>query len=397
MFDRLERLPDDPILGLIRLFREDDASNKVDLGAGVYQNEAGQTEVLRAVKDAERRLLQSQKTKTYEGLAGNLKFNEAMTRLLFGAEHPALRDRRIATVQTTGGSGGLHVAGGVILRTHREARIWISEPTWPNHRPLLSSVGLQLQPYPYYDADAHAIDFDAMLNTLDAAAAGDVVLLHACCHNPTGADLSNAQWDALVEVLERRRLVPFIDVAYQGFARGVEEDAYGIRLCASTLPELLVVASCSKNFGLYRDRVGAACIVAANAADAATSASHLANVTRRVYSMPPAHGAEVTQIILNDEALRTDWLGELATMRNRINALRGKLATALRQKTGSDRFDFVAGEKGMFSLLGLGPAQIERLRTQYHVYMVGSSRANIAGVRDANLDYLTDAIAAVIT
>ncbi len=396
MFEHLKPLPDDPILGLIRLYREDPSPDKVDLGAGVYQNEAGETPVLRAVKEAERRLWESQSTKTYEGLAGNLAFDEAMTRLLFGDDHPALGDGRIATLQTTGGSGGLHIAGSVLRRARPEARVWMSTPTWPNHQPLLSSAGVELAEYPYYDLGTHTIRFDAMLAALDQAPAGDIVLLHGSCHNPTGADLSPAQWDAVIDVMARRRLLPFIDTAYQGFAEGVDEDAYGVRACAARLPELIVVASCSKNFGFYRDRVGVVSIVGESERTTQTGASHLANVTRRVYSMPPSHGGEVVQRILNDEALRADWLDELAAMRNRINGLRGKLADAMRARTASDRFDFVAGERGMFSLLGLSKEQIMRLREEYHVYMVGSSRANIAGVSDANLDYLSDAIAAVL-
>ena len=396
MFEHLKPLPDDPILGLIRLYREDPSPDKVDLGAGVYQNEAGETPILRAVKESERRLWESQRTKVYEGLAGNLAFDEAMTRLLFGAGHPALEAGRIATLQTTGGSGGLHIAAGVLRRARRESSVWMSTPTWPNHQPLLSSVGLSLKEYPYYDLDTHTIDFDAMLGALDRAPAGDIVLLHGCCHNPTGADLSRAQWDQVIDLIGSKRLLPFIDVAYQGFAEGVDEDAYGVRACAERLPESLVVASCSKNFGFYRDRVGVVSIVGDSERTTQTGASHLANVTRRVYSMPPSHGGEVVQGILNDDALRAAWLDELAMMRNRMNGLRSKLADALRARTGSGRFDFVAGERGMFSLLGLSREQIMRLREEYHVYMVGSSRANVAGVSDANLDYLSDAIAAVL-
>ena len=396
MFEHLKPLPDDPILGLIRLYREDPSSNKVDLGAGVYQDEAGETPILRAVKESERRLWESQRTKVYEGLAGNLAFDEAMTRLLFGAGHPALEGGRIATLQTTGGSGGLHIAAGVLRRARPESCVWMSTPTWPNHQPLLSSVGVKLKEYPYYDLDTHTIQFDAMLGVLEQAPAGDVVLLHGCCHNPTGADLSREQWDQVIDLMGNKRLLPFIDIAYQGFAEGVDEDAYGVRACAERLPESLVVASCSKNFGFYRDRVGVVSIVGDSEQTTQTGASHLANVTRRVYSMPPSHGGEVVQGILNDDALRADWLEELATMRNRMNGLRGKLADALRARTGSSRFDFVAGERGMFSLLGLSKEQIMRLREEYHVYMVGSSRANIAGVSDANLEYLSDAIAAVL-
>lgn len=396
MFDKLEKLPDDPILGLLRLFREDDSDSKVDLGAGVYQNEHGATEVLSSVKKAEKRLWDTQLTKTYEGLKGNLEFNAAMTRMMFGDDHPALADGRVATIQTTGGSGGLHIAAAVLLRATPGVRVWASEPTWPNHQPLLASAGLEMCSYPYYNGDHHQVDFSAMLAGLEKASPGEVVLLHGCCHNPTGADLKHAQWDELIELLAARQLVPFIDVAYQGFADGLDNDAYGVRACAARLPEVLVVSSCSKNFGLYRDRVGCTSIVARDADTANIGASHLANVTRRVYSMPPAHGAEVVQIILNDDELHREWRAELSAMRNRINALRRSFAAMLNEKCGTNQFDFIAQQRGMFSLLGLDRAQIQRLRDEYHVYMVGSSRANIAGVSEANLDYLTDAIVAVL-
>ncbi len=396
MFEQLEALPDDPILSLIKLFREDLSTKKVDLGAGVYQNEAGQTEVLPSVKRAEAKILEEQTTKTYEGLAGSADYNTAMQRLVFGDDHAALRDGRVATVQTTGGSGGLHVAARVLAGASPGAKVWLSEPTWPNHGPLLASAGIEFASYPYLNLATQQIDFDAMLGALAGAPAGDVVLLHGCCHNPSGADLSTEQWRALLEVVERRGLVPFIDMAYQGFAEGVAEDAYGVRLFAAKLPEVVVVTSCSKNFGLYRERVGTANIVAASTAAAVTAGSHLASNTRRIYSMPPAHGAAVVATILNDERLRAEWLEELAEMRTRINALRRDLAATLAAKTGSNRFDFVADQRGMFSLLGLSPEQVGRLRDEFHVYMVGSSRTNIAGVREANLDYLSDAIAAVL-
>ncbi len=396
MFEKLEHLPDDPILGMMAKFRRDTSDRKVDLAAGVYQDENGKTVVLRAVREAEQRVHDAQKTKTYEGLAGNVSFNRAMQRLIFGESHPVINDRRVATVQTTGGSGGLHIVADVLRRAEKEPVVWLSGPTWPNHRPLIRGGDLSFEVYPYYDVERRGIDFDGMLGALDQAAAGDVVLLHGCCHNPTGADLSQGQWDQLVGVLERRGLIPFIDMAYQGFARGVDEDAYGARLCAARLPEMIVVTSGSKNFGVYRDRVGTATLVAPDADTTAACASHLANVTRTVYSMPPAHGAAVIDTILRDDKLHAEWLDELGTMRDRINSLRSRFSAAMAERTGNDRFDFVADQTGMFSILGLSREQVDRLREESHIYMVASSRANIAGVRQSNLDYLADAIAAVL-
>ncbi|MDH3646863.1 MAG: aspartate/tyrosine/aromatic aminotransferase [Gammaproteobacteria bacterium] len=396
MFERLDRLADDPILGMMAKYRQDTSEQKVDLAAGVYQDELGNTPVLRAVKAAEQRVHDNQKTKTYEGLAGNISFNVAMQDFIFGERHPALADKRIATVQTTGGSGGLHIVADVLRRANSAPVVWVSGPTWPNHRPLIKGGGLEFKTYPYYDAERHGIDFDGMLSTLEHANAGDVVLLHGCCHNPTGADLSAKQWDALVDVLARNELVPWNDMAYQGFAQGTDEDAYGARLCAQKLPESVVVTSCSKNFGIYRDRVGAASIVAADAEKAVACATHLANVTRTVYSMPPAHGAAVVDLILRDEDLKALWLEELGDMRDRINSLRRNLTNALEARTSTNRFSFIARQTGMFSLLGLTAEQVDTLREKFHIYMVSSSRANIAGVRKSNLDYLVNAIAAVL-
>ncbi|MBT8137185.1 MAG: aspartate/tyrosine/aromatic aminotransferase [Gammaproteobacteria bacterium] len=396
MLEKLDRLPDDPILGTMAAFRRDTAELKVDLAAGVYQDQQGNTPVLRAVREAEQRVHDEQKTKTYEGMAGNPQFNEAMQSLVFGPDHPAIAADRVATVQTTGGSGALHIVAEVLRRANPEPVVWVSGPTWPNHRPLIQGGGLKFSVYPYYDKEKHGIDIDGMLTTLANASAGDVVLLHGCCHNPTGADLARDQWDALVDVLEQKQLLPWIDMAYQGFARGIDVDAYGARLCAERLPEAITVTSCSKNFGVYRDRVGSASIVARDKEAAAACGSHLANVTRTVYSMPPAHGAAVINTILRDEQLRQMWLDELAQMRDRINSLRATLADALAQRTGSSRFSFIAEQTGMFSLMGLTEAQVNRLREEFHVYMVGSSRANIAGVRKDNLEYLADSITAVL-
>jgi aspartate aminotransferase len=302
----------------------------------------------------------------------------------------------VSTVQTPGGSGGLSVAGHLLSRSKPNARIYISEPTWPNHLPLLKMAGLELDTYPYYDYTRHRVDFDAMASKLDKAKAGELVLIHGCCHNPCGADLSREQWEALTQLCERRGLVPFIDFAYQGLAEGIEEDAYGARLMASRLPEVVVVTSCSKNLGLYRERVGAASFVSANAEAAKLTLANVSNVARGIYSMPPDHGAAIVSHILHDPALRAQWVAELKDMRTRLNGLRKLLVDKLAARKTPLDFSFIAKERGMFSFLGITKEQVIRLREQFHIYMVESSRVNIAGINHGNVDTVADAIAAVL-
>jgi aspartate aminotransferase len=396
VFETLKPLPPDAILGVMTLFRADPTPGKIDLSVGVYQDEQGRTPVLASVKRAEQAVLEKQDTKTYVAIAGNAGFNKGVEEILYGKDHPALKAGRISTVQTPGGSGGLSIAGHLIARSKANAKVYVSDPTWPNHQPLLKVAGLQLDTYPYYDYATHRVDFEPMLARLDKASAGELVLIHGCCHNPCGADLSREQWEALTQLCERRSLVPFIDIAYQGLAEGLDEDAFGVRLMAARLPEVVVVTSCSKNLGLYRERVGAASVVSANAEAAKLTAANLANVARGIYSMPPDHGAAIVSYILADAALRAQWVKELEEMRGRLNGLRKLLVDKLAARKTSMDFSFIARERGMFSFLGITKEQVIRLRDEFHVYMVESSRINIAGINHSNVDRVADSIAAVL-
>ena len=396
MFETLKPLPPDAILGIMTLFRADPHPGKIDLSVGVYQDEQGRTPVLASVKRAEKAVLDAQDSKTYVAIAGNAGFNTGVSELLYGKDHPALKGGRVATVQTPGGSGGLSIAGHLLARSKSNARVYVSDPSWPNHIPLLKMSGLELETYPYYDYAHHRVDFDAMVGKLDKAKAGELVLIHGCCHNPCGADLSHEQWETLTQLCERRGLVPFIDFAYQGLSEGLDEDAYGARLMASRLPEVVVVTSCSKNLGLYRERVGAASFVSANAEASKLVLANAANVARGIYSMPPDHGAAIVSYILHDSALRSQWVKELEEMRNRLNGLRKLLVDKLAARKTPIDFSFIAKERGLFSFLGITKEQIIRLREQFHIYAVESSRVNIAGINHGNVDTVADAIAAVL-
>jgi aspartate aminotransferase len=329
-------------------------------------------------------------------IAGNAGFNAGVSELLYGKDHPALKGGRVATVQTPGGSGGLSVAGHLLARSKSNTRVYVSDPSWPNHIPLLKMSGLELETYPYYDYTHHRVDFDAMVGKLDKAKAGELVLIHGCCHNPCGADLSHEQWEALTQLCEKRGLVPFIDLAYQGLSEGLEEDAFGARLMASRLPEVVVVSSCSKNLGLYRERVGAASFVSANPEASKLVLANASNVARGIYSMPPDHGAAIVAKILHDPELRAIWVKELEEMRGRLNGLRKLLVDELASRKTPMDFSFIAKERGMFSFLGITKEQVIRLREQFHVYMIESSRINVAGINHKNVDYVADSIAAVL-
>lgn len=396
MLDSLKVLPPDAILSIMGLFRADPDPNKVDLSVGVYQDETGNTPVLDCVKRAERQVYDGEQTKTYVSIAGNAGFNRGIEELMFGAGHPALEGKRVATVQTPGGSGAVSVVGHLMQRARPDTRVFLSDPSWPNHKPLLSLAGLAIEQYPYYDYEAHCVDFDAMAGAIGKMRPGDCVLIHGCCHNPCGADLSVEQWDALAGICERTGVVPFIDIAYQGLAEGLDQDAYGLRIMAERLPEVLVATSCSKNFGLYRERVGAACVVSADAERSGPVASNLANIARSLYSMPPDHGAAIVDRILHDFGLRELWVEELGGMRDRLNSLRRLLAEKLAERGTAVDFSFIANERGMFSFLGISREQVVRLREEFHVYMVESSRINIAGINRRNVDRVADSIAAVL-
>jgi aspartate aminotransferase len=397
MFEAISSLPADPILGLMAAFRADTNAHKIDLGVGVYKNELGQTPVMRAVKQAETRLLANQQTKTYVAPAGQDSFNHLIAGLIFG---DALRDQlggRRVTFQTPGGCGGLRLGAEFLQKVKPGAKILVSDPTWANHIPLLGEAGLQISKYPYYDYQNHAIRFDAMMDSLATAGQGDLVLLHGCCHNPCGADLDEQQWQAIAALAQKNGFTPFVDLAYQGLGDGIVEDTYGVRLLAETLPELVVVSSCSKNFGLYRERTGSLTVISGNAASAKAAGSQIASIARSIYSMPPDHGAAVVIEILGDSTLNADWETELTEVRNRINGLRTELVNALAAK-GIDRdFSFIQREKGMFSFLGLSVDQVHSLINNYSIYLVDSSRINIAGINHSNLDYLADSIKQVLS
>jgi aspartate aminotransferase len=396
VFETLKPLPPDAILGIMTLFRADQHPGKIDLSVGVYQDEQGRTPVLASVKRAEQTVIDAQESKTYVAIAGNAGFNRGIEELLYGKDHPALKAGRVATVQTPGGSGGLSVAGHLLSRAKPGARVYLSDPSWPNHFPLLKLSGLQLENYPDYEYAKHRVDFEQMVAKLERASAGDLVLIHGCCHNPCGADLSKEQWEALTQLCERQGLVPFIDLAYQGLAEGLEEDAFGVRLMAARLPEVVVVSSCSKNLGLYRERVGAASFVSANPEASKLVFANASNVARGIYSMPPDHGAAIVSQVLHDPALRAQWVMELQEMRNRLNGLRRLLVDKLAARETPMDFSFIAKERGMFSFLGITKEQVVRLREEFHVYMIESSRINIAGINHANVDKVADSIAAVL-
>ncbi|MGI1677685.1 MAG: aspartate/tyrosine/aromatic aminotransferase [Cellvibrionaceae bacterium] len=397
MFQHVTPLPPDPLLGISIAFAQDNNPKKVDLGVGMYKDESGTTPIFDAVKRAEEKLIQSQGSKSYIGSAGSTQYNELMMELVFGSHHSALMEQRIATVQTPGGCGALRVAAEFIKRCRPDTTIWVSDPTWPNHEPLLGDAGLKLATYPYYDQATHSILFDEMMKRLETIPAHDVVLLHGCCHNPSGADLSREQWNAINELALRKGFLVFIDLAYQGFGDGVDEDAYGVRLMSETLPELVVANSCSKNFGIYRERTGTLCIVTQANETAPAVQSHLNKIVRGIYSMPPAHGAAIVETLLADKELKKEWLVELELVRNRIKDLRKILSDKIQAYIGNDDYRFIEKQQGMFSFLSLSSQQVERLRVDFSIYVAGSSRANIAGLTLDNIDYVAKAIADVAT
>ncbi len=393
MFQQLKQLSSDSILGLMAKYRADSSADKVDLGVGVYRDLHGNTPILECVRRAEKEVLAAQTTKSYVAAAGREEFNQLVEELVLGAQHPARLERRARTVQTPGGCGALRVGAELIRAAMPGATVHLSDPTWGNHAPLLGSSGLKLARYPYYDPATHNLRFDAMLQQLEAAAAGDVVLVHACCHNPSGADLSTAQWESLTELLQRRGLFPFLDLAYQGFGASLDEDAAAPRMIARRLPEALIAISYSKNLGLYRERVGALISISENAERADAVQSHVLQTARSIYSMPPDHGAAIAAKIFADANLRRDWVVELDAMRNRFQEMRLLLASNLRDTTAGGDFDFIGSQRGMFSLLGVSPGAVERLRERHHIYMTNDSRMNLAGIMPHNVRYVAEAIA----
>jgi len=393
LFESLQLLPPDAIIGLIAEYKNDPREPKVDLGIGVYRDAAGETPVLDVVKEAERRILESQASKTYIGSAGSAAFNEAMRDLTFA---DSVAGDRVAMLQTPGGSGSLRVAAGVILRARKDATVWVSGPTWANHVPLLGGAGLELKTYAYYDDERKSLDLDAMLDALHDIPKGDVILLHASCHNPTGIDPDEAQWREIADVIVERELLPFIDIAYQGFSSGLDSDVFIARELAGRVPEMIVCTSCSKNFGLYRDRVGALFIVTADSKTRDIAQSQANNLVRTMYSMPPDHGAAVVETILHDEKLRARWVEELGEMRERLHDMRQLLDDALRAEAPEHDFSHVVRARGMFCFLGISTEQVRRLKKDHAVYMVDSSRINIAGVTAGNVGHIARSVAAVL-
>jgi aspartate/tyrosine/aromatic aminotransferase len=398
-FHAVQPAPPDAILGLTEAFKADPRSEKINLGVGVFKDEKGQTPVLNSVKEAEQRLLAGETTKSYKPIAGDPVYRQLTQNLLFGEKHELATGARAHTADTPGGTGALRIAGDFIKHTLPEATVWLPDPTWANHPAIFEAAGVPTRAYAYYDPSTFGLDFDAMTDALGQAKAGDVVLLHGCCHNPSGVDLGGEQWRQIASRLAERGLLPLIDFAYQGFADGIEQDAAGLRCVAEACDELLVCSSYSKNFGLYNERVGALTIVAGSGEAASAVFSRIEQTIRRNYSNPPAHGASVVQTILADAKLRQTWDRELAGMRDRIHQMRRRFAEALDERNVSlspQGNEFVTRQRGMFSFTGLGKEQVQALREKHAIYMVGSGRINVAGISEESCGRLCDAIAAVI-
>ncbi len=390
MLESLTAQPQDKILQLIALYRDDPRPTKIDLGVGVYKDATGLTPVMRAVKAAEKTLWEAEQTKTYTTLAGDPAFATALTTMILGAPHAD----RAAAVATPGGTGAIRQALELIKLSAPGATVWLSNPTWPNHPSIIRYLGMEMAEYRYFDAPTRGIDFAGLLADLGRVAPGDVVLLHGCCHNPTGANLTLDQWAAVADLLRSRKAIPFIDLAYQGFGDGLDADAAPTRLIAARFPEVLIAASCSKNFGIYRERTGLL-LALTDPARRDIIQGNLNFLNRQNYSFPPDHGARLVTMILQDPALTADWKAELEEVRLNMLTLRTHLADELRRATNSDRYDFVAHHRGMFSRLGLSEAQVLTLREKHAIYMVSDSRINIAGLNAKTVPILAAAIAAV--
>ncbi|PKI07078.1 aromatic amino acid aminotransferase [Shewanella sp. 11B5] len=396
IFSQVTLAPADPILGLTDAFKADTRSHKVNLGVGIYKDEAGQTPVLSSVKKAEAILLETEKTKNYLGIEGVQAYNQVVQELLFGADSQIISDKRAVTAQAPGGTGALRVASEFLVRNTKSTTIWVSNPTWANHQNIFETAGLTVKEYRYYKAETHDMDFDSMLVDLANANAGDVVLLHGCCHNPTGIDLSIEQWKLVAKVCLEKSLLPLFDFAYQGFGAGIDEDAQGLRAVAAVVPELLIANSFSKNFGLYNERIGAVTIVAENQDDAVKSFSQIKKTIRANYSNPPAHGGLIVSTILADATLRQEWETELTLMRERIAEMRSLFVQSLKAEGVEQDFSFISRQNGMFSFSGLNKSQVARLKDEFAIYIVGSGRISVAGLTKNNIPVVCKAIAQVI-
>ena len=393
MLETFQPVPPDPILGLGQLFAADTRDGKIDLGVGVFKDASGNTPIMSAVKKAEKVLHEAQTTKTYKGLAGDEQFRDSMRQLVLG---DVVAADRVATIQTPGGTGAIRQLYEVMKKINIGATLWLSDPTWPSHVGIAKHMGLTMRSYRYFDSATSNVDFDAMMQDLAEVKPQDIVMLHGCCHNPTGANLDASQWNAVTDLVLETGAIPFVDIAYQGFGDGLDEDATGLRAMAARVPEMLIAASCSKNFGLYRDRVGCAMAICANADQHEVVSRNLAVLNRLNYSFAPDHGAALVGIILNDAALRAEWETELAEMRETMLSIRQQLADELRRQCNTDRFDFIASHRGMFSRLGLGKDIVEALREKHAMYVVGDSRINIAGLSGGRHEPFAAAVAKVL-
>lgn len=396
MFEVLPQLPADPILGLSTAFKADPNPHKIDLGVGVYKDEQGHTPILNSVAKAQLILLAKEDSKTYITPQGVPGYIDGMLQLILGLGNTALLEDRVAAVQAPGGCGALRILAELLKRCNDKLTVWVSDPTWANHIPLIGNAGLHIESYPYFNKTDASINFEAMVDCLEKVEKGDVVLLHGCCHNPTGADLSKEQWNKVLELAQRRGFIPFVDIAYQGFGDGLEEDAYGVRLLVNNLPEVIIAASCSKNFGLYRERVGLAAMITADSKIRKAIQSQIQFIARGIYSMPPSYGGALVDIILSDDNLRQEWMQEVEAMRCRMKDLRGVLVNKLAEKGANRDFSFINQQKGMFSYLCISPEQVQAVRDKHSVYFVDSSRVNIAGISLTNVDTLAEALVSVL-
>ena len=389
MFETLKEQPADKILALVQTYREDPRDPKIDLGVGVYKDASGNTPIMGAVKSAEQQLWEAETTKAYTGLAGDPAFADAMVAMVLGDAVPRAN---VAAAATPGGTGAVRQGFDLVRMASPDAKVFVSDPTWPNHLSILKHMGMNMVPYRYFDDESRGVDFNGMMEDLAQAGPGDVVLVHGCCHNPTGANLNMTEWKALVDLLLKTGATPMVDIAYQGFGDGLEEDAAATRLIASSVPETIIAASCSKNFGIYRERTGLLMVASQNASAQKLNQGTLAYLNRQNFSFPPDHGARLVTMVLSDDSLRADWAKELEEMRTGMLALREQLAAELQRLSGSDRFGFIAQHRGMFSRLGATPEQVDRLRDEHAIYLVGDSRLNIAGLNKDSVPILAKAM-----
>jgi aspartate aminotransferase len=396
MFEHLKAVPPDPILGILSAYAADPNPKKIDLGIGVYKDEAGATPMLECVVEAEKILIATQTSKSYLGPPGVVGFNNAMSDLLFGPGSDVLQQGRVRTIQTPGGTGGLRVAADLVKTAVPDAAIWASDPTWPNHMAIFPASGLPMHAYPYFDRLNSTLRFVDMMESLRQRGPGDVVLFHACCHNPCGVSPDPEQWEAITNLAAERGFTPMVDIAYMGFERGIEEDTLAVRLFSEKCPEVIVVSSCSKNFAVYRERTGAISIVCENDQKAADVQTVINSLTRKNYSMPPTHGPAVIDIILHSDELTKLWESEVTTMRNRINSLRKILSEKIIASGISKDFSFLQRQSGMFSFLGLSVEQVHRLKNEFAIYTVDSARINVASFNDGNIEYFIDALSKVL-